>query len=97
MDAYTLDTTSMHIQNFIKIHPFDLKILRKNKVLNQLRAITLLFLNEFNPFAIPNHSALISISMQSLKKIGTKVLKLESRNDILTSIKGLTSVVYERI
>ena len=59
----------MHIQNFIKIHPFVLKILRKNTFLHQSRAITLLFINEFSPFAIPNHSVLISVSMQSLKKI----------------------------
>ena len=44
----------MHIQNFIKIHPFVLKILRKNTYLHQSRAITLLFKNEFSPFAIPN-------------------------------------------
>ena len=30
------------------------------------------------------------MSMQSLKKIGQKLLKLESRNDIFTSIKGIT-------
>ena len=53
-----LDTTwilylSMHKQNFIKIHPFVLKILRENTFLHQTRAITLLFINEFSPFAIP--------------------------------------------
>ena len=61
----------MHKQNFIKIHPFVLKILlRKNTFLHQSRAITLLFINEFSPFAIPIHSSLISMAMQSLKKIG---------------------------
>ena len=65
----------MHTQNFIKIHPFVLKILRKNTFLHQSRAITLLFLNKFSPFAIPNHSSPISMSMQSLKKIGQKLLK----------------------
>ena len=35
--------------------------------------------------------------MQSLKKIGQKLLKLESGNDIFTSIKGHTYVVYKRI
>ena len=35
--------------------------------------------------------------MQNLKKIGHKLLKLESGNDIFTSIKGHNSVVYERI
>ena len=74
----------MHIQNFIKIHPFILKILRKNIFLHQSRAITLLFINEFSPFAIPNHSFLISMPMQSLKKIGQKLLKLESRHEVLT-------------
>ena len=43
---------SMHIQNFIKIHRFVLKILRKNTFLYQSRAITLLFIDEFNPCAI---------------------------------------------
>ena len=41
------------------------------------RAITLLFLNEIIPLAIPYHSSLIPMSMQSLKKIGKKVLKGE--------------------
>ena len=40
-------------------------------------------MNEFSPFAIPNHSSLISMSMQSLKKIGQKLLNLESRNKAL--------------
>ena len=86
-----------YIQNFIKIHPFVLKILRKNTFLHQSRAITHLFKNEFSPFAFPNHSSLISMSMQSLKKIGKKLLKLESGNDIFTSIKGHNSVVYKQI
>ena len=34
----------MHIQDFIKIHPFVLKILRKNTFLHQSRVITL-FIN----------------------------------------------------
>ena len=37
------------------------------------------------------------MSMQSLKKIGQKLLELESRNDIFTSIKGHNSVVYKQI
>ena len=41
------------------------------------RAITLLFLNEIIPLAIPYHSSQIPMSMRSLKKIGKKVLKLE--------------------
>ena len=54
-------------------------------------------MNEFGPFAIQNHSFLISMSMQSVKKISQELLKLESGNDIFTSIKGHNSVVYERI
>ena len=73
----------MHIQTFIKICPFVLKILRKNTFLNQSRAITLLFIYEFSPFAIQNHSSLISMSMQSLKKINQKLLQLESGNEAL--------------
>ena len=42
------------------------------------RAITLLFINKFSSFAIPNYSSPISVSMQSLKKICQKPLKLES-------------------
>ena len=74
---------SIHIQIFIEIYPFVLKILRKNKFLHQSRAITLLFINEFSPFAIPNNSSLISMSMQSLK-ICQKLLKVVSRNEALT-------------
>ena len=43
------------------------------------------------------------MSMQSLKKIGQKLFKLESRNEALTeddnftSIKGHNSVVYKQI
>ena len=45
------------------------------------RAITLLFLNEIIPLAIPYHSSPIPMSMQCLKKIGKKVLKLEHGNE----------------
>ena len=44
-------------------------------------AITLLFLNEIIPLAILYHSFPIPMSMQSLKKIGKKVLKLELGNE----------------
>ena len=44
----------------------------------------MLFINEFSPLAIPNHTSLISMSMQSLKKIGQKLLKIESGNEALT-------------
>ena len=40
-------------------------------------------MNEFSPFAIPNHSSPISMSMQSLKKISQKLPKLESGNKTL--------------
>ena len=66
----------MHIQNFIKINPFVLKILRKNTYLKQSRAINLLFINEFSPFAILSHSSPISMPMQNLKKIGQKLIEL---------------------
>ena len=48
------------------------------------RAITLLFLNEIIPLTTPYHSFPITMSMQSLKKIGHKVLKLEHGNEALT-------------
>ena len=67
-----------------KIYPFVLNILRKNTFFHQSRAITLLFINEFSPFAIPNHSSLISTSVQSLKKVDQTLLKLESGNEALT-------------
>ena len=40
-------------------------------------------MNEFSPFAIPNHSSPISMSMRSLKKIGQKLLKSESGHEAL--------------
>ena len=52
--------------------------------LHKSRVLTLLFINKFSPFAIQNHSSQISMSMQSLKKIGQILLKLESGNEILT-------------
>ena len=48
-----------------------------------------LFINEFSSFAIPNHSSPISMSMQSLKKIGHKLLKIESGNEALTDGRTL--------
>ena len=55
----------------------------KNTFFHQSRAITLLFINKFSPFAIPNHSSPISMSMQTFKKIGQNLLKLESGNEAL--------------
>ena len=46
------------------------------------RAITLLFQNGIIPLAIPYHSSPTPMSMQSLKKIGQKVLKLEHGNEV---------------
>ena len=48
---------------------------------HESRAITMLFLNEIIPLAIRYHSSPIPMSMQSLKKIGKKLLKLEHGND----------------
>ena len=56
--------------------------------LHQARAITLLFINGFSPFAIPNHSSPISMSMQRLKKIGQNY-SLESGNEALTDGRTL--------
>ena len=75
---------SMHMQNFIEIRLFILKILSKNAFGHKSRAITLLFQNEISPLAIPYHSTPIPMYMQSLKKIGQKVLKLEHGNEALT-------------
>ena len=50
-------------------------------ILDESRAISLLFLNGIIPLASPYHSSLIPMSMQSLKKIGKKVLKLEHGNE----------------
>ena len=58
---------------------------------------SVIYKKKFSPFAIPKHSSLISMSMQSLKKIGQNLLKLESGNNIFTSIKGHNSVVYVQI
>ena len=45
------------------------------------------------PIAIPNHSSLITMSMQSLKKIGQKLLELESGNEALTDGRIDTQMV----
>ena len=47
----------------------------------QSRAITLRSFDEIYTSTIPNHSLPISTHMQSLKKIGQKLLKLESGNE----------------
>ena len=72
---YSKDIEEKHIFTSIKGH--------------QSRAVTLLFINEFSLLALPNHSSLISMSMQSSKKIGQKLLKLESGNEALTDGRTL--------
>ena len=58
-----------------------LRYLPKMHFGHKSRAITLMFLNEITPLAIPYHPSPIPMSMQSLKKIGKKVLKLEHGNE----------------
>ena len=48
-------------------------------------------IDEIYPSSIPNHSFLLLTLIQSLKKIGKKMLKIESGNELLTSIKGNNS------
>ena len=66
--SYNMDHIYQCINKILSkfIHLFWL--LRKNTFLHHSRAVTLLFMNKFSPFAIPNHSSLISKSVQSLKK-----------------------------
>ena len=45
------------------------------------KAITLGSFDEIYPSTIPNHSLSVLTHMQSLKKIGQKLLKLESGNE----------------
>ena len=82
--------------NFYQYSSICSEDIEEKHILHQSRAITLLFINKFSSFAIPNNSSLISMSMQSLKKIGQKLFKLESGNNIFTSIKGYNSVVYNK-
>ena len=83
--------------NFYQHSSICSKDIEENTFLHQSRAITLLFMNEFSPFAIPDHSSLISMSRQILTKIDQKLLRLESGNDIFRSIKGHNSVVYKQM
>ena len=76
----------MSMQNLEKIGKKVLKLEHGNEVqsiFHTSRAITLLLQNEISPLAVPYHSSLIPMSMQSLKKIGQKVLKLEHGNEML--------------
>ena len=78
----------MSMQNLKKIGKKGTKVrarkCRAKHFWHTSRAITLLFQNEFSPLAIPYHSSQIPMSMQSLKKIGQNVLKLEHGNEALT-------------
>ena len=50
-------------------------------------------------FAIPNHFSLILMSMKGLKKVGQKLLKLESGNETLTdgrTLKWFGGVGYKK-
>ena len=58
------------------------RYLRETHFVHKSWAITLLFLNEIVPLAIPYHSSPIPMAMESLKKIGKKVLKLEHGNEV---------------
>ena len=53
--------------------------IEEKHIFTSIKGHTPLFMNEFSPFAIINHSFLISMSMQSLKKIGQNLLKLRVR------------------
>ena len=64
----------MHMQNFIEIRLFILKILSKMHLGHESRAITMLFLNEIIPLAIPHHSSPIPMSMQCICKILLKFI-----------------------
>ena len=83
MDFVDINAYTKFYQNS-SIYSEDNEKKNNNTFLRQSRAIILLFINEFSPFAmIPNHSSLVSMSIQSLKKIGQKLLKLESENEAL--------------
>ena len=58
---------------------------------HQSRAITLDLIDAIYPSTTPNHFFLISTLIKSLKKISQKMLKIESGNEFLTSIKGHNS------
>ena len=48
--------------------------IEEKHIVTSIKGHNSVFINEFSPFGIPNHSSLISMSMQSLKKIGHKLL-----------------------
>ena len=73
------------------------KFLQKCNFEHKSRAITVRSFHEMYPSTFPNQSLPVSTNMQSLKKIGKKLLELESGNkkkmQFLTSIKGHNSKV----
>ena len=75
-------SVSSHMQSLKKIGQKLLKLESGNQQNAFLtRAITLkVVFDEIYPSTIPNHSLSVSTHMQSLKKIGQKLLKLESGN-----------------
>ena len=73
---------AMHMKILLKFVYSFLRYWPKMHFGHKSSAITLLFLNEIVPLAIPYHSSPIPVPMQSLKKIGKKILKLEHRNEV---------------
>ena len=61
-----------------------LKIESGNEFLTSIKGNNSGLIDEIYPSTIPNHSFLISTLIQSLKKIGQKLLKIESGNEALT-------------
>ena len=57
------------------------KFLQQCNFEHKSRAITVRSFQEIYPSTIPNQSLPVSTNMQSLKKIGKKLLKLESGNE----------------
>ena len=90
---------AMHMQNFIEICLFILKILTKKCILDMNQGPLLLFLNEIIPLAIPYHSSPIPMSMQCICKILLKFvysfLRYWPKNAFWTWIKGHNYVVSE--
>ena len=75
---------------FIKIRLFVLKILRKNTFLHQAMAITLLIIDKLSSFTIPDHSSLISMSMQNLKKNRSQTTQVSPETTFLHQSRAIT-------
>ena len=65
------------------------KFLQKCNFEHKSRAITVRSFHKIYPSTIPNQSLLVSTNMQSFKKIGKKLLKLESGNEKENAIFNL--------